>query len=157
MLNLNEVLAELRRMTGGELRDRYAELFGEVTRAGNRTWLIRRIAWRLQERAEGGLSQRARQRAAELVDEADLRVTAPIRDKPVRVEKKEIVHRDPRLPAAGTNLVRVYKGRELVVQVLEAGFGFEGEVYKSLSAVAKQITGAHCNGFLFFRLGEECS
>ena len=51
-------------------------------------------------------------------------------------------------------ITRRYKGEDLQVKVLTAGFEFEGEVYKSLSAVAKKITGRHCNGFLFFRLGQ---
>ena len=49
-------------------------------------------------------------------------------------------------------LTRPYKGRTLQVQVLAQGFEFEGQVYRSLSAVAKAVTGSHCNGFLFFRL-----
>jgi len=59
---------------------------------------------------------------------------------------------DRRLPVPGTVLTRVYKGETLMVSVLPTGFEFEGEVYKSLSAVAKKITGSHCNGYLSFRL-----
>jgi DUF2924 family protein len=60
--------------------------------------------------------------------------------------------RDRRLPAPGTVLARRYKGRVLQVRVLPHGFEYEGAVYPSLSAVAKQITGSHYNGFLFFKL-----
>lgn len=56
-------VAALRRLTAAELRRRFAELFGEPTHATNKTWLIRRIAWRLQALAEGDISERARQRA----------------------------------------------------------------------------------------------
>ena len=56
---------------------------------------------------------------------------------------------------AGTVLTRDYKGQTLQVRVLASGFEYEGEVYRSLSAVAKQITGTHTNGFLFFRLRKE--
>src|SRR3989440_8664675 len=70
-------IAELQRLTMEELRLRYAELFGETTSAKNRTWLLRRVAWRLQALAEGDLSERARQRAAELASDADLRTTVP--------------------------------------------------------------------------------
>jgi hypothetical protein len=59
---------------------------------------------------------------------------------------------DGRLPPPGTVLTRPYKGRSLQVQVLPHGFEFDGQVYRSLSAVARAITGSHCNGFLFFRL-----
>lgn len=63
-LNVGKEVAALQRMTVRELRTRYAEVFGEVTRAGNKAWLVKRIAWRLQSLAEGDLSERARQRAA---------------------------------------------------------------------------------------------
>lgn len=56
------------------------------------------------------------------------------------------------LPPPGSVITRGYKRRNLQVMVLPDGFEFEGEVYKSLSAVAKAITGSHCSGNLFFRL-----
>src|SRR5829696_3160590 len=74
-------LAALQRVGVAALRERYAEVFGEATTTGNRTWLIRRIAWRLQALAEGDLSERAKQRAAELARDADLRILPP-REKP---------------------------------------------------------------------------
>ena len=61
---------------------------------------------------------------------------------------------DSRLPPPGTILTRKYKGRVLQVQVLRNGFEYEGQVYRSLSAVAKAVTGSHCNGYLFFRIGQ---
>ncbi|MBX7259775.1 MAG: DUF2924 domain-containing protein [Candidatus Hydrogenedentes bacterium] len=77
MVNLGKELAAIEQMTVGQLRDRYAEVFGEVTRAGNKSWLQKRIAWRIQANAEGDLTQRARDRAAELANDADVRVSAP--------------------------------------------------------------------------------
>ena len=62
---------------------------------------------------------------------------------------------DSRLPPPGTILTRKYKGQDLQVQVLAEGFLFQGQVFGSLSAVAKAITGSHCNGFLFFRLTQQ--
>ena len=73
-LNIVNEVAALERLTIGQLRQRFAELFGEATHASNRTWLVRRIAWRLQALAEGDLSERARRRAAELARDADLRL-----------------------------------------------------------------------------------
>src|SRR6266513_881005 len=70
-------IAGLQRRTMPEPRARCAELFGEATAGKNRTWLLRRVAWRLQALAEGDLSERARQRAAELASDADLRTTVP--------------------------------------------------------------------------------
>src|SRR6266478_6837807 len=68
---------ELSRMTGGQLRQKYIEAFGEESRSNHKQFLFRRIAWRIQANAEGGLSERARRRAAEIADEADLRTRAP--------------------------------------------------------------------------------
>jgi hypothetical protein len=58
---------------------------------------------------------------------------------------------DPRVPPPGTILTRPYKGQRVQVQVLTDGFAYAGRVFPSLSAVAKAVTGSHCNGFLFFR------
>jgi hypothetical protein len=63
--------------------------------------------------------------------------------------------RDQRLPLPGTVLTRDYKGQTVQIRVLENGFEYDGEVYRSLSAVAKAITGTHTNGYLFFRLRKE--
>ena len=81
-LNINEELAALRRLTVRQLQARYAELFGDSTNNRNRVWLIRRILWRLQALAEGDLSDRARKRAEELANDADLRITLPRISKP---------------------------------------------------------------------------
>ena len=109
----------------------------------------------MQALAEGDLSQRARQRAAELARDADLRLnpppskanTTPPAPQPASIPAPV----DPRLPSPGTILTRPYKGQLVQVQVLSDGFAYAGRVYASLSAVAKAITGSHTNGFLFFR------
>jgi hypothetical protein len=76
-VNVGKELAALQRLTIKELKARYADLFGELTNAANRAWLVKRIAWRLQALAEGDLSERARRRAAELANDADLRLSPP--------------------------------------------------------------------------------
>jgi hypothetical protein len=156
-------VAGLPRLSFGQLRDRYAQLFHEPTRVGNRSWLVRRIAWRLQALAEGDLSDRARKRAAELANDADLRLLPPkaanpsppptsqAAPKPVRTQPQP----DNRIPLPGSIITRLYKGQNLQVEVLPAGFAYQGTVYASLSAVAKAITGSHCSGFLFFRLHQD--
>jgi Protein of unknown function (DUF2924) len=143
-LNVDQEMAALRRLTMRELRERFAEVFGENTPAGNRLWLMRRILWRLQALAEGDLSERARRRAAELANDADLRTLPPALPRLADATTKGA--------APGTVITRVYKGQTLQVRVLAKGFEFEGERYPSLSAVARVITGAHWNGRLFFRL-----
>jgi len=76
-LDTGPELTQLGHLTIGELRQKYAELFGHPTQTGNKVWLVRRLAWRLQALAEGDLSERARQRAAELACDADLRLSPP--------------------------------------------------------------------------------
>src|SRR5438876_9083366 len=114
-------VAALPRLSFAALRARYAQLFQEPTRVGNRPWLVKRLAWRLQALAEGDLSDRARRRAAELANDADLRLSPPrpmptipvsVADTPqARLPGK----RNDRLPPAGTILTRPYKGT--IVQV----------------------------------------
>jgi hypothetical protein len=76
-LNIVKEVAALQRLNVKQLRGRYAEVFGETTNANNKAWLVKRIAWRLQALAEGDLSERARRRAAELANDADLRMNPP--------------------------------------------------------------------------------
>jgi len=157
-MSVGKELALLTRMTVNELRGKFAEVCGEQTNARHKGWLVRRIAWRIQALAEGDISDRARQRAAELANDADLRTSAP---KAAKISAAAAncttagtlrIVGDDRLPMPGTILTRKYKGQALQVHVLANGFEFEGETYKSLSAVAKAITDSHCNGYLFFRL-----
>ena len=143
----------MQRMTAGELRDKYAEVLGEQARSSNKTWLIRRIAWRMQADEEGDLTQRARRRlAADLANDSDVRVTPP--KKALKLERNAPVKvtGDKRLPPCGGAITHMYKGRLLMVNVEKDGFTFEGRRFKSLSAVAKAISGSHCNGFRFFGL-----
>src|SRR5258708_6004180 len=122
-LTIGQQLAALQRLTTPQLRTRYAEVFGEHTPANNRTWLIKRIAWRRQGWAEGGLCDRARQRAAELANDADLRMNPPLPRRPAQPLPaqpsipSEPAASDKRLPPAGTMLARRYKGATLQVQV----------------------------------------
>jgi hypothetical protein len=158
-VNVAKEVAALPRMTVQELRAKHVEAFGEDTNTKNKAWLVKRIAWRLQALAEGGLSERGRQRAAELVNDADVRlrppkdITAPAPAKHAATSLR--IKGDHRLPPPGTIITRAYKGTTLRVMVIANGFEFEGERYKSLSALAKVITGQHCNGFRFFQLGKE--
>jgi len=150
----------LRRMTVGQLRAKHLELFGEECRSNHKDFLFKRIAWRMQAVAEGGLSERARQRAMELANDADLRIRAP-KDALANGDAVEPAHaaeaevdggNDPRLPMPGTILTREYKGRIISVEVRENGFEFDGKIYKSLSSIARAVTGTRWNGFLFFAL-----
>ena len=156
--NVSRELAALRHMTPSQLRDKYVEVFGEVCRTGNKDFLFKRIAWRIQSNAEGSLSERARQRAVDLARDADIRTTMPKQPKSAGDSQTSIRPAPPperrRIPLPGTILTRQYRGRLIEVTVLPGGFEWEGEVYKSLTAVAQAVTGSHWNGFLFFNLNE---
>ncbi|WP_417851072.1 DUF2924 domain-containing protein [Thalassoglobus sp.] len=156
-LDIDAEVAEMESMTITKLSQRYEELFHEPARSGNRIWLIKRIAWRLQANEFGDLSERARQRALEIADDREIRIKAPtslaVEPAPSRIRKGKInVDQDRRLPVAGAVIERKYKGNTYRVLVLEEGFEYQNQVYNSLSAVAKAITGSHWNGYLFFRL-----
>ena len=158
-VDVHQELATLETMTLRELQARYARLFGHPTRGRHRGSLIRRILWRLQALAEGDLSQRARRRADELANDADLRLHPPriTRDRPSvdpagkRRPAGARRHRTA-LPGPGTVLTRVYKGGLVEVTVLADGIDYGGARFATLSAVAKHVTGSHWNGFHFFGL-----
>ncbi len=154
------VLAEIERLqnaTTAELRQRYRELFGEEPGPVRKPRLFRRLAWRLQALAEGGLSVRARQRALEIAHDADLRIQAP---RPFLEEIESSLgpawsnpmRHDRRIPKPGTLLSRRFQGRTILVKVLKSGFEYQGQPYRSLSAIASQVTGTRWNGLLFFGL-----
>lgn len=143
-------LVALSSMSVAELREKYEEVFGVPTRTRNRDWLRKKIAWRIQELAEGGLSERAEARVAALERDAPARHIRP--PTTPSAAKSDEALRDPRLPPVGTVLTRTYKGVEHRVTVLADGFEFRGSTYASLSKVALEITGTVWNGHLFFGL-----
>lgn len=152
-------IAEIQRMTVAQLRVKWRELYGEETRSCNRVYLWRRLAWRVQELAYGGLSERAKARIAELNKDDDLRFLPPRGWNPEAIaaraptsRKDGHASRDPRIPSAGTVISRQYKGQEIRVTVLEKGFEYLGRPYRSLSAIAREVTGQRWNGLLFFQL-----
>jgi len=157
-LNIAKEVAALEQMTVGQLQDCYVEVFSEPVRSRHRQYLIRRIAWRLQANAEGGLTERALRRAEELAQDADVRLTPPRwatfgKEPPAGTNTVRVpVAKDSRLPTAESQITRRYKGRTIAVTVLGDGFEYLGERYRSLTAIAKAITGSHMNGFRFFGL-----
>ncbi|NOT00442.1 MAG: DUF2924 domain-containing protein [Phycisphaerales bacterium] len=159
-LEIGKQIAVLKQMTVRELREKYEEVFGEPTRAGNRDFLFKRIAWRIQSLAEGDLSERARRRADLLARDADLRTTAPrtpmaaTSDDGVRDANPAASLADGRIPPPGTVLTRVYRGQAYHVVVRHDGFEYDGQIFRSLSAIAKLITGSHWNGLLFFKIAK---
>ena len=126
-------IARLETMTISKLVEKFESVFGEKCLSKNKRYLVRRIAWRLQANAEGGLSERALKRAAELALDSEVRVTPPREHKRSRVVVASVQSktvRDLRLPPNGTMLHREYKGRPIRVLVLEDGFEYEGQIFK---------------------------
>jgi hypothetical protein len=153
---LNQNINQLRGMTTAQLQRKYRELFGQPSHSNHKGYLFRRVAWRLQALEEGGLSERARQFAREIATDADLRLCAP--KKPIETQPAVRVANasrqlDPRVPPPGTQLIKRYKDETLTVTVLEDGYQYGERVYKSLSTIARLVTGTQWNGYLFFALG----
>lgn len=149
--------AALAEMTVAELREQYREVFDEECRSRHKGFLRRRILWGLQAEAEGGLEQRALDRAAEIADDAHLRLEAPSQRTATPARTRAAVHRfstnhDRDVPLPGTILRREYKGRTIKVAVLDSGFEYKGELHRSLTAIAEEVTGTHWNGMAFFGL-----
>ena len=153
---LRSEIEGLRKLKTKQLQERYRESFGEASPSSNSMHLFRRIAWRLQARANGGLSETAKQRANDLAADVDLRLRAPRQfwhDLLRGGGPQELVsgQRDARLPSPGSVVTRCYQGRSIAATVLEKGFEYEGRRYGSLSAIAYTATGTRWNGFLFFQ------
>ncbi len=148
-------IMELKEKSLGELKAKYEELFiGQKAPSNNKIYLWRKIAYRMQELKYGSVPAETRGKIQELITKYD-----PVNNKSLRPDnalnnqvKKTRLSRDKRLPIPGTVVTKEYKGVMLQVKVLERGFEYNGKVYKSLTAIAKEVTGAHWNGFLFFQL-----
>jgi len=135
------------------LKAEHLRLLGFEARSKNLVYLRRRLAWRLQELVEGGLSDLASTRLQALMPaELPIRRTRRLLDaRPARPVAPP-PSRDPRLPPAGTVLQRAFQGVILEVEVLESGFLYQGKRYASLSTLTREITGTAWNGYLFFHL-----
>ena len=140
-------IADLETLPAAQLEDRWRALFGADPPACQRRFLVKRLAYRIQELVYGGLTKAARTRMEEIAQEAGLdeEASLPGRGRRAAGRKRE-------LPVAGTRLVRVWDDRRYEVTVTATGFEFEGRPYRSLSAIANAITGSHWNGRVFFGL-----
>ena len=131
-------VAALPTMPTPKLKAMWRELTGTEPPPYNRTFLVKRLAYRIQELAFGGLSVKAERRLDDLVEELD--------------GKKKPKAKDMTAPVAGTKLIREWQGVMHEVTALADGFEWQGRRYQSLSAVARSITGTRWNGPLFFGL-----
>lgn len=151
-------LAELDGLTVGQLAELFLKVYGAPTRARNKQYLRKRLGWRIQELAYGGLPASATKRIEELGDDLPERWRMKQDAKVRSAAQVALEPRDSRVPPVGTVLRRIFNGVTHRVTICAEGFTYEGERYKSLSAIARHITGTPWNGFLFFGLkkrGEE--
>jgi hypothetical protein len=133
-----EQLAALKDSPTADLRQRWRELFDNEPPPYNRRFLESRLAYRIQELAYGGLKPETLERLEVLAEDLD--------GKDGR--RRAAYDR----PLAGTQLIREWQGIEHCVTVLDDGYEYQGRPYKSLSAIARAITGTRWNGWLFFGL-----
>ena len=122
------------------LKIRWRELFAAEPPPYNRRFLESRLAYRIQELAYGGLKPETVKRLQALGEQLD---GGNIVVRRTRVDDR---------PIAGTRLIREWQGVEHCVTVLADGYEYQGRPYKSLSAVARAITGTRWNGWVFFGL-----
>jgi hypothetical protein len=139
-------ITQLSKLSFSELQERWRSLFGSEPPAYHRRFLVKRLAYRIQELAYGGLPETTRAQMADILRDAGLDEQASIPGRG-RTQK-----RPNDLPLAGTRLVREWNGRRYEVTVASGGFVFEGRRYRSLTAITKAITGTHWNGRAFFGL-----
>ena len=130
-------LAILETMTMEQLREKWCDLYGAEPPGYKRQFLIKRLAYRIQELFYGGLSEAAKTRLRQAA-RVDRRVSG---NPPSQVGI---------LP--GTRFVRIWKDHRYEVLAHENGFEYDGRMFRSLSAVAREITGTRWNGRLFFGL-----
>ena len=152
MTTIAEEVAELRALPAAELTKRYVEVFGREPRIRHRAYLWKRLAWKAQEARLGGLSEVAKARLEELIGQLDL----PLQERNRTVSGRLRGGRRAG-QKLGTTLTREWRGQQISVTIVEGGFEHGGVVYKSLSAVAKVVTGSHWNGRLFFNLRQRTS
>ena len=123
-----------------ELKEQWQALFGKEPPPFNRPYLQSRLAYRIQELAYGGLRRETLERLEALGEQIDGR----------NITLRRIRHEQR--PIAGTRLIREYQGVEHIVTVTRDGYEWQGRPYRSLSAIARAITGTRWNGWVFFGL-----
>ena len=133
-------LVALKAASTPELKKQWRELFDSEPPAFNRRYLESRLAYRIQELAYGGLKPETRARLEALGEQLD---GGNIVLRRVRADSR---------PLPGTRLIREHDGVQHVVTVRPDDFEYEGRPYRSLSAIARHITGTRWNGWTFFGL-----
>lgn len=134
-------IAKLPQMNPLQLQELWEELFGEKPPQVNRVYLQRRLAYRIQELAFGGVSG---------LDERLEMLNRRHRSDRHRPRAKPFISAAP-----GTKLLREYKGVEHHITVLPDGFEYNGMLHRSLTQIAEKITGQKISGPAFFGLTQQ--
>jgi hypothetical protein len=133
---LKQILA-LETKSVNELTKLWGSFYKHEPMSYGKTYLVSKIAYKIQELAYGGLSQETRKR----LDNQSAGINGSV------VKKKY-------KPLIGSKIIKEYHEKTYEILVVEGGFSFEGEVFKSLSAIANKITGTKWNGLKFFGIKE---
>jgi hypothetical protein len=138
-------IAGLKRLDYSELRSLYRTLHDKDAPAYNRDFLVKRIAYRIQELAYGGVSEQTRAKLDCVLDRNGYDANGMPAARIARNGRLKPGH-----PAIGTQFIRIWRGTRHVATALPDGFEYNGRRYRSLSAIASEITGSHWNGKVFF-------
>ena len=130
-------VSELNALNTRQLAERWKGLFESAPPLHNRAHLVKRLAYRIQELAYGGLSQESKDRLHEVMEERPAK----------RIQRNKLT--------IGTRFVREWQGERHEVTVTYQGFEYRNKPYKSLSAIARTITGTRWSGPVFFGLRNE--
>ena len=158
--SITERLKALQEMNLGELRGEFEKVFGKPSLSRDRKVLVKRIAEKIQAEAAGSKPETAKDAVPkptltvkfERKGKAKAAGKAKKAGKEKRTKPRLTDQRDPRLPKVGTTITKEWHGKKLLVRVLENGFEYDGKPFRSLSGLAKHITGQVVNGFLFWGL-----
>ena len=159
-------LAALQEMNLGELRGEFEKVFGKPSLSRNRKVLVKRIAEKIQTDvatpealpaplAKPTLTVRFERKGGKKTGgktKGRPKAKAATQGKETATKPRPAGQRDPRLPKVGTTITKQYKGKTINVRVLDKDFEYQGKPYRSLSAIAKAVTGSIWNGYLFFGL-----
>ena len=143
----------LKEMPVRELRAEWEKVFGEPTKQGHRVYLWKRLARKLQEDQLPKLTPEEEAKVTEY--QAMLQQMPPDQWFPGKQRGKAKgtkVAKGQRVPPPGSVITRDYKSHQIAVTVLDEGFEYDGQVFRSLSAIARQVTGTSWNGYTFFHL-----
>ena len=152
-----ELLARLPSMSRGELLDLWCGYFEQPPpKAASRSLLERAVAYAMQERQFGGLSSRTRRDLRRIAKSGHMTRSGQAKlsgaDDICSTGRPDRAKAPGELLRPGMRLVREWQGRRHIVDVRDDGFLWNDKVYRSLSSVASEITGAKWSGPRFFRL-----